>query len=339
MRLITQARRREYLFRHLGNFLPHLTFFKVYNLALNVIEKRHKIASPRSLPPYVKIEPTPLCQLRCPGCKQSIAGYKKQFRNSMQLSLDDFKRIVDPLSRGLLGISLSNHGEPLLHDNISSLIAYAHKKNIAVSFPTNLSLKLDASSIEALVKSGLDSISVSLDGASEETYSQYRVGGNFSLVLDNVRLISAARQRLGLKRPRIIWKFVVFDHNKHELDTVMERHKDFGFDAYEFVSDNQSTAAMGEDQTYKASLRASNKACFWLWHAMVIRWDGEVFPCCADQYFNLGNAISDNVRDIWRSDAYKALRQGFSSRGKMNPICRKCMGYRLIDDTVANNKG
>ena len=118
MKIMKQIHRRELLLRHLSNFLPHVTFKKMANLSLNVVEKRYGISTCRSLPPYIKVEPTPLCQLRCPGCGQSEAEYRKEFRGSGHLNLDQFKQIVDPLSGTLLGISLSMRGEPMLNKSI-----------------------------------------------------------------------------------------------------------------------------------------------------------------------------------------------------------------------------
>lgn len=339
MNTIRQFRRREYLARHFQNFFPYLTIRKIVNLALNLFEHKLKISTPLSLPPYIKIEPTPLCQLRCPGCVQRKSNYKKQFRNSMQITLNDFKKIVDPLSSTLLGISLSNHGEPLLHNNIAALIEYAHQKKISVSFPTNMSLKLDKASIEKLVRSGLDSILVSLDGASEATYSKYRVGGKFGLVVENVKSIAQTKQRLGLNRPKIIWKFVVLDHNKHEQHLVKKRYRELGFNAYSFVQDRRSNVAREAKGKYKERVRRNHKGCFWLWHAMVVRWDGEVFPCCKRKPFNLGNALLENSLNIWRSEEYRTLRRGFSSARNlelMNPICQTCMGYESAGSVKTN---
>ncbi len=320
--------RNALIYRHIGNSFPYITLRKLVNLGLNYIEHKFKISKPRSFPPYIKIEPTPLCQLRCPGCKQRLTGYRKQFRNSMQITLDQFAKIVDPLSDTLLGISLSNHGEPLLHKNISSLIKYAHNKNIAVSFPTNMSVKLNTNAIEDLVQSGLDSVLVSLDGASQETYSKYRVGGNFSLILKNVSLLAKARRRFGLKRPKLIWKFVVFDHNRHELDYVRKRYRELGFDSYSLVRDRSAKSKKSALRAHKTHLQKTREGCFWLWNTTIIRWDGEVFPCCKHNKFDLGNAIAENVLDIWRSKAYTSLRQGFKRPEKeMHQICRKCMGY------------
>lgn len=44
---------------------------------------------------------------------------------------------------------------------------------------------------------------ISLDGACEETYLKYRIGGSFELVLQNVSKMAEAKRRLGAKRP--IW--------------------------------------------------------------------------------------------------------------------------------------
>jgi len=103
-----------------------------------------------------------------------------------------------------------------MHNDVTELAAYAHSVNIAVTFPTNLSVRLNDHMIDKIVNSGLDAIYVSLDGASEETYSKYRVGGDSLSVLRNVRSIGDAKRKYGSKTPQVIWKFVVFDYNKHE---------------------------------------------------------------------------------------------------------------------------
>jgi radical SAM protein with 4Fe4S-binding SPASM domain len=272
--------------------------------------------------------------LRCPGCGQSEAEYRKEFRGSAHLTLDQFKQIVDPLSSTLLGISLSMRGEPMLNKGIVSFIEYAHSKNIAVSFPTNLSIRLSEQEVEDLVRSGLDSISVSLDGASEETYAKYRVGGNFSLILDNVKSLSDAKHRLGSKRPKIIWKFVVFEHNKHEVQEVRDTYRSLGFDGYELVADDSSRSVRTGKVAARGRAVQKRQGCYWLWHTMLIGWDGKVYPCCKLPDFDLGNAIQENAKDIWRGDRYRATREGFSRKEyghKMHPYCQRCMGYKPAD--------
>ncbi len=328
-RKMRQIGRAGYFFRHLRNFLPYLTPVKVYNLGLNIIELRRKVLTPRSLPPYIKIEPTPLCQLRCPGCPQSDPLTQESLKATMHLSMDSFRGIVDPLAKTLLGISLSNTGEPMLNKDLTAMIAYAHKRRIAVSFPSNFSFSKSDKQLEELVLSGLDAMQVSLDGASAETYEQYRIGGRFDRVLHNVKTVSEIKKRLGLKRPRMIWKFVTFDHNKHEVPEVSETYKELGFDAYEIVIDKANVERVKSFSDTQTKNQANKKSCYWLYHTMVMRWDGNVDPCCRGKNFKIGNAITTNVVDIWRGENYRRLRAGFSDDAQISdihPECRACLG-------------
>lgn len=330
MKVMKQSRRSEYFFRHFKTFWRYLSLRKILNLILNIIEFKFRISAVHSFPVYLKIEPTPLCQLRCPSCRHGSSLYNKQFQKGMQITLEQFKQIVNPLSPTLLGISLSNYGEPLLHRDIISLIEYAHRRNIAVSFPTNLSLKLSKDWMEELVNSGLDSFLVSLDGATEETYNKYRVGGNFSLILQNVKAISEIKRKLKLNHPYMIWKFVIFNHNQHEVSIVLQKYREWGFDSYEFVENKFDPELKESRKAYMTSARGRRKGCFWAWHTMVIQWDGEVSPCCSPKPFDIGNAIKEDVVKIWRSEQYNKLRLGLSAKkyiDKVHPVCRKCILY------------
>ena len=325
-----QLARLEYLVRHFRTFAPYITPRKVYNLALNLAELRLKVAYPRSLPPYLKIEPTPLCQMACPGCAHGDRELKRQLSvRREQLRVDEFAKIIDPIYRTTLGVSLSLRGEPLLGKDLLPIIEYAHFRNLAVSFPSNLSLKLSHQKIARLVESGVDSIYISLDGASKDTYSKYRLGGDFDLVLRNVIAIANAKEKLRRSRPRLIWKFVVFEHNRHEIPLVHKDYRRLGFDAFEFVDDYDSESAKAMVRKHNARLLSKRKGCYWAWHTTTVRADGVVTPCCIGQHnFGLGNARTDNIQDIWRGEHYAQLRRGFSTMTPedLHPICARCLG-------------
>src|SRR5207249_1113150 len=117
------------------------TLRKLVNLTLNMAEWEFKALTPRSMPPYLKVESTPVCQMSCTGCSHHDPDYKRQFHPAMNLKLEDFKRVIEPLKDTLLGVSLSLRGEPLLNRNLPEIIRYAHNQKIATSFPTNLSMQ------------------------------------------------------------------------------------------------------------------------------------------------------------------------------------------------------
>lgn len=315
--------------------MPYITARKLLNLALNQFDLKLKRRSPWSLPPFIKIEPTAQCQLRCAGCWHRDIEFKRQFTPADSLTLDSFRHILEPIARTTVGISISFRGEPLLNRGLPALIGYAHEKGIATTFPTNLSMPITPEYAEQLIASGLDTIYVSLDGASEESYRQYRIGGDFNRVLANVRLLADTRLRMGARRPRLIWKMVIFEQNRNEIPIQEQKYKEYGFDGYERVIDWQSRSYAALKDARNRSMIEKKSGCYWLWNAAVITFNGEVRPCCTHESFGLGNAVQQDFGELWRAPAYQSLRAAFSTRTYgtgMNPVCSKCIG---LADSVA----
>jgi radical SAM protein with 4Fe4S-binding SPASM domain len=324
------VRRSVYLQRHAALALPYLTPHKIANLILNEIELRLARTRPHSVPPYIKVEATPLCHLSCGACWHHSKAYKKTLNNKMHLTVERIARIVDPIVRELVGVSLSYSGEPLLNRELPQIVRYLHERRICTGFPTNLSVPMTPSQAEAFVTAGLDQMLISLDGACEETYLKYRIGGSFELVLQNVSKMAEAKRRLGAKRPILVWKMVVFPHNAQEIPIVRRTWRSLGFDAVEFVLDHQSTESNAIKAQANSEMVAGRKPCFWAWNTTVIGWDGGVQPCCQQvNEIQLGNAADQNIRTIWRAEPYARLRAGFARDRygeDMHPVCRRCVG-------------
>lgn len=313
--------------------LRHVTFAKIANLIINQIEYMLRRSKLSSSPLAIKIEPTPLCQLRCPGCLHSDPEHKKQFNmKTMHLAFDNYKKIVDVYAHYAFCISLSLYGEPMLNKEILRMVEYAHSKNIGISFPTNLSLRFSQDEIDKIVKSGLDMLIVALDGASKETYSKYRVGGDFNLVVDNVKRIAEAKKAFNSSTPHVRWKFIVFDYNEHEKDYVVHNYKKLGFDSYVFVNDSGTELKRGNVDKHKAYLLKQKKACFWPWRALVVDWNGEILPCCGGitSHWGIGNiSQSEEAGSVWNSDIYISIRRSFHKDGFDSHVyanCRRCYG-------------
>ena len=61
-------------------------------------------------------------------------------------------------------------------------------------------------------------IRLSIDGASQETYSRYRVNGNFDRVIENIKRLQAYKQKVGSEYPDLTWYMTGFNWNIHEID-------------------------------------------------------------------------------------------------------------------------
>lgn len=328
------AARLDFARRHVPLALPYITIRKLANLALNEAELFFGFTRVRSQPPFIKLESTPLCHLACPGCPHSDPAFKKALGNKKFLSLHTTVEATRGLEKTLIGTSLSYTGEPMLNPDLIPIIEHLHRARHYTSFPTNLSVPLSEEKAEALVGSGLDLLMVSLDGTSAETYAQFRKRGNFALVKKNVALLAAKKRQMGSKRPYLLWKFIIFDHNKHEVDVARAQYRELGFDGVEFNLDHDGVDYEQVAETPENAV----KPCYWAWNTATIGWDGDVQPCCKQMNrLSMGNA-STSLKSVWNNEAYNALRASFrdKSGNSLNDVCRSCLfGSKYSVDPMA----
>ncbi len=220
-----------------GRFLFKKTNRSAY---LNFLQAKYEMYTgevlPKSYPYYLLIEPSDVCQLRCPTC---VTGIENEIRrnktrervtfrsNRTVLTSELFDALLDELGEYLFLIVFYNFGEPLLNKSLPTFISKAHALNIETEINTNLSLPLSDQYIEDLLSSGLDLLQASIDGFSQETYQIHRVGGNLELIKSNLERLAKTRDRLGLKTD-IGYNFLVFSFNEHEIPAAQRYCQELG---------------------------------------------------------------------------------------------------------------
>lgn len=313
--------------RHFWNIKRHLTARKLLNLARNEVELRRKQTVLKSLPYFIKVEPTAFCQLRCLGCPHGRGEASKYTRDDV-FPLDEFKRLIDGLSGALFGVSLSFRGEPLMNRNLIEMMAYCHERNVGTEFPTNLSMKLSEEEIEQLVRSGADHIMVSIDGITQDVYEWYRKGGNLSLVLHNASMMIETKRRLKSRLPLIEFKYILFDCNREQLAEAERLSRRMGFDRFSVVENTFSPTGEETLDRAKSVNLSKGRACYWPWSSAVVHYDGTVWACCQAK-FDLGNVFETPFEEIWNSQGYQTLRSFFRSYTKndLSHYCEKCMHF------------
>jgi len=143
-------------------------------------------------------------------------------------------RMIDRLLDTMFIIWYFSTGEPLLNKNFPALVESTRGKEIFSIVSTNLSLALRDDDIERLLQCGIGLISVGLDGTSSDSYSRYRVKGDYDLVVGNVRRLIKRKRELGLAYPLIEWRFLVFRHNQYEMRKARRLAERYGVDLLEF---------------------------------------------------------------------------------------------------------
>ena len=222
----------DYLAASLGDIAARAVTLKVLNLCLARYHFLARSVAVRSGPLGLVVDPINNCNLACPGCVHSTrarAGKLFQWPSGM-FSEDCFDHLMRRYGPEALEIMFCNYGEPLLNPNTPRFIARARSYLMRTGLSTNMTArKFDA---KAYVESGLDFMTVSLDGATQATYEMYRREGDLELALANIRALAAAKREFGRENPIISWQFLAFEHNAHEIDMAIERARELGIDQF-----------------------------------------------------------------------------------------------------------
>lgn len=271
---------------------------RLRNLFTNEGERLHGVRRLQSRPLYLLIDPSFSCQLRCPSCHGDML--REAGVSMRHLSADVLQRLMEAYGETLILVYFANWGEPLLHPRFDTLVATMKRYDVWVTTSTNLSLPLSDARLDGLVRSGIDHMILSIDGATQETYAQYRRGGDLSLVLDNVRRLVATKRRLRSPTPRLRWQFLAFPWNRHEVGDAERLAATIGcdeFDAHDGdvnprVAISRQARGPGPDRLpadhreQLLQLRRDKTArgqffgCDHLYHQLAVNSDGSVHPCC-----------------------------------------------------------
>ncbi len=250
--------------------------------------------------------------------------------------METFTRVMDQLSPYVRYVGLYYLGEPLLCDHLPQMIRYARQHKIRVFVSSNLN-NLSHQQAEDLIESELDYLIVSLDGASQESYEKYRIGGDFTKVIENIGLIVDKKNEKKSPYPRIVIQPVIFRHNEHEVPklraladhlgvVISIRQGNLGGEgqsplttkdlalAQKWLSPNKAYHKEYNYLSDKPYLKDS--PCYFLWKGVTINWDGSVFPCCwvYDSKHSFGNICQESFENIWNNDLYRRSRSLFDLR-------------------------
>lgn len=330
--------------RHFRSILQHGTVTKIFNLFKVELERKLKKVIVSSRPYIVFIDPTNFCNLRCPLCP---TGLNNLGRKQSMMSLDCFKKYLDPHVPYLFEVNLHNWGESLMNKAVFDMISYAKENNVGTNMSSNFVL-IKPDQIEKLLDSGLEYLIISLDGTSQESYQQYRVRGNYQRVIDNVRLLIKRRNERGLKYPFVEWQYIVMKHNENEVVEAEKISKELGVDLLRFIHvgipyDLPNKKELKEKwfpivfKGKKASEDTKTKEykpspCFYLYRSMIINSDGGISPCCEvyqenRDFEDLKNHDVIDIDNIWNNEKYQSARSLFSATENTqhcDTVCDSC---------------
>ncbi|MBO6661464.1 MAG: SPASM domain-containing protein [Roseivirga sp.] len=289
------------------------------------------------LPTSISLEPTTSCNLRCPECPSGLRNFT---RPTGMLADDIYKSVIDELAPKLSYLIFYFQGEPYLNPSFLDQVKYAHSKKIYTATSTNAHY-LNDKVAKKTVESGLDRLIISIDGTTQETYEQYRVGGKLEKVIEGTKNVVRWKKDLNSKTPHIIFQYLVVKPNEHQLDDVKRLANELEVDEvafktaqiYGYEDGSELIPTIEKYSRYKqlssGKWAIKNKLvnhCWKMWHSCVITWDGKVVPCCFDKdaHYQLGEMKEQTFESIWRGESYTRFRQSLIKSRSEIEMCKNC---------------
>jgi len=356
MNVKTFARRIVELSREKG--LSGFLRYAIHSAAYNYYVKKRLPARCPVPPVALQIETSTVCNLRCRMCE-----YAYQTGKGRLMSLEEFKKIISKFPP-TISLDLTGIGEPFCNPDFVNMVRFAKSRGASVIFSTNgilmkeaqmddlidigvdtVSFSVDASTKETHEKiragSSFEKLIQNISLLSEKV-SRSKIGRpvlqlTYTVSKDNLaeaeQFPQLARQ-VGVAticyRDMITFSgggyseadsiIALFDKELRSRikDKILSEASRLGINAYpcESLTDSEGTG---------------RKLCYRPWTTCFVDVNGNFYPCCRlTQHniditgFSFGNILEDELKIIWNTAKYQALRKGIVHPTQVPALCRGC---------------
>ena len=233
-----------------------------------------------------------------------------------------------------------------LHPRLKEILEIAFHRDVTLHADNGTNLNHASPDIlEALVTHRFRSLTVSLDGASPDTYARYRVKGDFNRVIGNIRTLNGFKRKHASGFPLLTWQFIVFGHNEHEIEAAKALAAELGMAFKPKLSWDDDVSpvvnpGLVQIQTGLSTTRAQHhedtgkeytrQICHQLWNSPVLNWDGRVMGCCRNFWGDFGaNAFEGGLEMSLATPKLQKARAALMGRMGMDSDipCATCDLY------------
>lgn len=185
------------------------------------------------------LEISSFCSASCPMCPRNFNGMEHNAGYPVtNITMNDFKKVFPASFISQIDYVKfnGNFGDFNMNPHAGDILLYLrqHSPKIEIKIHTNGSAR-SSKFWRSLAKSD-PVIFFDLDGL-EDTHSLHRVGTSFEKILKNAAAFIAAGGRA-------VWKMLVFEHNKHQIEECRQKAKQLGFKDFKILNDGRDHAAV-----------------------------------------------------------------------------------------------
>lgn len=294
----------------------------------------------------LSIDLSTICQLRCVECSTSKGITHSGIVGKGQLRFHDFVRLINE-NPEIKRLEMSNWGEIFLNKDIYKIMEYAYDHNVTLYCGNGTNFNdVSEDVLEGLVKFRVEYLNISIDGASQETYSIYRRGGDLNKVLGNIQRLNYYKRIYCSEFPKLSWQFVIFGHNEHEIPLVRALCNDLNmvfnpklnYSNFSPVKDKEyvrveSGLGVADRDEYREKYKTDYKApCYHCFSSPQINWNGDILGCSVNKWNSMGNIFDTPISQWQQSEIFKALVSALF-QGRSTDVdlpCKRCPNYEKV---------
>ncbi|MFH0984770.1 MAG: glycosyltransferase [Candidatus Omnitrophota bacterium] len=163
------------------------------------------------------------CNLRCTMCSmhEREESFKAQNR-PVDLDISTIKKLIKEGAEMKVPALILIGGEPFLEPRLFEMVSFAADCGFSsITVVTNGTI-MSEKIVEKMFEANLSNLSVSIDAATEESFSKIRGQNYLEKIIANVKLINAMKEKRGRYSPSICCVCTIMDQNAGELMDVIE---------------------------------------------------------------------------------------------------------------------
>ena len=193
-------------------------------------------------PIEASLDPIHSCNLKCEHC--NAASYLLKNLKQYRMEDEHLINLITFLGKwGVKGVCFGGGGEPTLHTKLNDAIEHTVKMGMKVALVTNGTLLTDKL-IETCVKY-CRWVGISVDSATSKTYIIGRKINLFDTTINNIKKLVGKQKELKTNCD-IAYKFLIFEHNQHEIYEACKLAKEIGVKDFHVRPGDFSHQGMGK---------------------------------------------------------------------------------------------
>lgn len=299
-------------------------------------------------PQCIEQEPTTACNVKCVFCP--VSNRNKNFlpTHVQDDVMDKLCKELSELPDDLEGvIQFVGLGEPTISINFDKNVEKLKKsspKKYQVKLNTN-GTSLHAEKVTKAIINNVDSMTISINGFNEETYSKLNGVPGYEKTITKVQEFLKEKNKNGFQTPVV--RIQIMDSKDYNFDDykafreLLEPYmadKDYfhvqKMMSLEAVSDQIDSIMSSRDRDREMKAKYDKIPCFQMRYNAFISANGDVYPCCIvgnlDGFENrkntglcIGNLHQESIKDIWNGNLRKSLIEK-DLAGNRPKFCEKC---------------